>query len=512
LPVDLNNSMEQIVLHGPDFTTWRAQARRLLESHVPPERVHWIDGNALFETLPNLPQPADATAPPPSSSVRVPQAFVRMAQLVAYHRDPEKWSLLYRTLWRTTHGEPHLLQLLVDDDIHRLLAMEKAVCRDEHKMHAFVRFRKVEGKEGDRYVAWHRPDHPIVRLVADFFRQRFGVQRWTILTPDESVSWDRVALTFGPGVPHRMAPQGDEVEAMWKTYYASIFNPARVKVRAMKKEMPVRHWATLPEAELIDGLLRDAPARVEEMVRKAKAANRDAEQLSLLPGATVREAKPAGPDRDACTNTGSARPFIPETIHLPVLAKAAKVCKGCDLYCNATQTVFGEGPEDAELVMVGEQPGDSEDLEGRPFVGPAGRLLDEVMERVGLPRDVVYVTNAVKHFKFDLKGKRRIHAKPSAREVSACRPWLEAELAIIKPKMLVCLGSTAAQSLLGRDFRVTRSRGELIKTEWAPWAMATIHPSALLRIPDAALKERSMAEFESDLRKVAEQLKKLRRK
>jgi DNA polymerase len=511
------NVMNQIQLHGPDFPAWRAQARRLLERHVPPEQVLWSDGGALFDTECDAEASVPATDEP-LAHVRVPQAFVHLAERVAYHRDGGKWPLLYRTLWRMTHGEPHLLQLLVDDDVRQLLAMEKAVRRDEHKMHAFVRFRKVQGLEGDpagdTYVAWHRPDHPIVRLVANFFRERFGVQRWTILTPDESVAWDRTTLSFGPGLPQRLAPDPDDVEAMWKTYYASIFNPARIKVRAMKKEMPVRHWATLPEAELIDELLRDAPSRVEDMVRKTKATNRDAGSASLFPGAEMREGKPGQTTGAAgdCINTGSARPFVPAAHHLPVLATAAKACRGCDLYCNATQTVFGEGPQDAELVMVGEQPGDSEDLEGRPFIGPAGRLLDEVMARVGLPRDVVYVTNAVKHFKFEPRGKRRIHAKPSAREVSACRPWLEAELAIIKPKMLVCLGSTAAQSLLGRDFRVTRSRGELIKSEWAPWVMATIHPSALLRIPDPALKERSMAEFESDLSKVAEQLKRLRGK
>jgi len=171
---------------------------------------------------------------------------------------------------------------------------------------------------------------------------------------------------------------------------------------------------------------------------------------------------------------------------------------------------FGEGPLDAQIVMVGEQPGDSEDLEGRPFVGPAGQLLDEIMQRVGLPRNLVYVTNAVKHFKFEPRGKRRIHAKPTAREISACRPWLEAELQIIKPKMLVCLGATAAQSLLGRDFRVTKSRGQVMTTEWAPWTIATLHPSALLRIPDRALKENTMAEFESDLKLVAKHLAKLR--
>lgn len=250
------------------------------------------------------------------------------------------------------------------------------------------------------------------------------------------------------------------------------------------------------------------------MVKRARASRSRARDglPTLYPGQVAREGKSAAGDGASCETPWTARPFIPAKLELPVLAKAAKECKGCDLYCNATQTVFGEGPADAQIVMVGEQPGDSEDRAGRPFVGPAGRLLDEVMERVGLPRDVVYVTNAVKHFKFEPRGKRRTHSKPSAREVSACRPWLEAEMAILKPQMLICLGATAAQSLLGRDFRVTKSRGEVMKTDWAPWTIATIHPSALLRIPDPVLRDKTMAEFESDLKLAARHLTRIRSK
>jgi len=191
-----------------------------------------------------------------------------------------------------------------------------------------------------------------------------------------------------------------------------------------------------------------------------------------------------------------------------VLAKAAEKCRGCALYCNATQTVFGKGPPDASLMFVGEQPGDQEDRAGRPFVGPSGRLLSEAMERVGIPRDEAYVTNAVKHFKFEPRGKRRLHSKPSAREVAACRPWLEAEIKVVQPKMIVTLGATAAQSLLGSAFRLTQHRGEVIRdTPWAPWVLATVHPSALLRAPDRDARERAYAEFLNDLKIVARQLK-----
>jgi uracil-DNA glycosylase family protein len=212
--------------------------------------------------------------------------------------------------------------------------------------------------------------------------------------------------------------------------------------------------------------------------------------------------------KSACPTTTSAADFLPPKLELPVLAKAAKKCQGCSIYCNATQTVFGEGPADASCMFVGEQPGDQEDLAGKPFVGPSGTLLNHVMEEVGIPRDDVYVTNAVKHFKWEPRGKKRLHAKPSAREVAACRPWLEAEIKVIQPKMIVCLGATAAQSLLGSTFRLTQHRGEVQKdTPWAPWVLATVHPSSLLRIPDHEARKVARAQFIDDLRIAARKLK-----
>jgi uracil-DNA glycosylase family protein len=212
--------------------------------------------------------------------------------------------------------------------------------------------------------------------------------------------------------------------------------------------------------------------------------------------------------RSACPTTPSAADFVPARLELPVLAKAAAKCHGCPLYCNATQTVFGEGPADASLMFVGEQPGDQEDLAGKPFVGPSGQLLSEAMEQAGIPRDEVYVTNAVKHFKFEPRGKRRIHSKPSAREVAACRPWLEAEIKVVHPQLIVCLGATASQSLLGSAFRLTQHRREPQRnTPWAPWVLATVHPSSLLRMPDHDAREEARAQFVHDLHLAAKQLK-----
>ncbi len=208
-----------------------------------------------------------------------------------------------------------------------------------------------------------------------------------------------------------------------------------------------------------------------------------------------------------CAHTDSAADFLPPRLALGSLRKAAAHCHGCELYCHATQTVFGQGPAKAPLLMVGEQPGDQEDLAGRPFVGPSGHMLDEALEEAGIDRENVYVTNAVKHFRFTLRGKRRLHVKPSARQITACRPWLQAEIKLVQPQVLVCLGATAAQSLLGRDFRVTHHHGEPLKgTEWAPTVVATVHPSAVLRAP-ADLREHLRQQFIEDLTVAAKLLK-----
>jgi uracil-DNA glycosylase family protein len=205
--------------------------------------------------------------------------------------------------------------------------------------------------------------------------------------------------------------------------------------------------------------------------------------------------------------TGTAVDFLPERLSLSGLREAARGCTACPLWRTGTQTVFGEGQKRARLFLVGEQPGDREDLEGRPFVGPAGRLLDEALEEAGIARPDAYVTNAVKHFKWQPRGKRRIHQKPNAGEIAACRPWLEAELAVVRPQVLVCLGATAAQALLGRDVRVTRDRGRLLESPLAPAALATVHPSSILRAPDDAARRRERAAFVDDLRVVAELLR-----
>ncbi len=450
------------------FEQWRTVARKLLSAHTPPYEVQWKGSSpSLFdETKPLL----------AGDTISVPREFMEVAKIVALHRSDERWGLLYRVLFRITHGEHNLLKIDVDDDIRALRLLEKAVRKDMHKMTAFVRFRRVTDTETEQFVAWHKPDHYIVEAMAPWFVARFGSMRWSILTPDRSAHWDLATLTFGPGVPRSEAPESDDLEELWKDYYASIFNPARVKIKAMKTEMPVRYWATLPEAEIIPNLLASANGRVIQMATSQKT---------------------------------SAAPWVPATHQLAQLRSAAPTCQGCELYQHATQVVFGEGPQDSKVVMVGEQPGDEEDVKGHPFIGPAGRLLNKAMHEAELDREKIYVTNAVKHFKFKIeRGKRRIHAKPSGIEISACKPWLEAELDSIKPELIVCLGATAAQSLMGRDFRITSDRGKFYPHRWAKELVATIHPSAILR----ALPERYDEEYElfvRDLRTIAARVREL---
>jgi DNA polymerase len=221
----------------------------------------------------------------------------------------------------------------------------------------------------------------------------------------------------------------------------------------------------------------------------------------------AKSRKPSAARNTAAGGDGPPVPdLIPDRPTLQTVAKAADTCKACDLYKRGTQTVFGEGPSRARIMMVGEQPGDAEDLAGHPFVGPAGKLLDRALAEAGIDRDLVYVTNVVKHFKWEPRGKRRIHAKPNGAEIAACRPWLETEIALVKPRILVCLGATAAQALLGRAFRVSQQRGQFVESPLAPRVTATVHPSSILRAPDEDARRIEMKHFVTDLKRVAAEL------
>jgi DNA polymerase len=306
--------------------------------------------------------------------------------------------------------------------------------------------------------------------------------RWSILTPYCSAHWDGERLLLGDGASRADAPGDDALEPLWRTYYASIFNPARLKVRTMTREMPVRYWKNLPEAQMIPDLVREAHPRTHEMV----------------------EQPPTSPRKRIAAPAARAEPLEGS---LEALQHRARDCRACDLWKPATQTVFGEGPPDATVMLVGEQPGDQEDLAGRPFVGPAGRLLDHALAEVGLDRRTFYVTNVVKHFKFQARGKTRLHQRASAEEQRACRPWLDAQIAHVRPRFIVCLGAMAASQVLGASFRLMRQRGTWHALDDGTRVIATVHPAYLLRLPGGEEQERAYAAFVGDLQRVGEALR-----
>jgi uracil-DNA glycosylase len=465
-----------------DFDGWRTAARALALNDVPPHDIIWQSGetNDLFAdqtTLPSIPA---------GSALNVSRIFIDRAEAVICHSDPGRFDLLYRLLWRMRR-EPKLLQVASDPDVIRFMQLEKSVRRDIHKMRAFVRFVEVGEGDAARYVAWFEPDHFIVERNAPFFVRRFTGMNWAILTPKGSAMWDGENLTIGPPAMRADAPGEDAQNELWRTYFASIFNPARLKVKAMQAEMPKKYWRNLPEASLIPHLISNAERLASEMVAKMPTQPAP-HHAKIQERYWSKEAASADDEAPADTLEG--------------LARQADGCRRCPLWKDATQTVFGEGAPSARVVFVGEQPGDQEDIAGKPFVGPAGRLLDEFLIDAGIERSDTYVTNAVKHFKFEPRGKRRIHAKPNAGEVSACRWWLDHELAIIRPQLVVALGATAAQSLLGKAVPITKMRGQTIERDDGLRIFFTVHPSYLLRIPDEADKQRERANFLEDLKAI----------
>ncbi|WP_404713523.1 UdgX family uracil-DNA binding protein [Sphingomonas sp. MMS24-J13] len=454
-----------------DFDGWRGLARALALDETPPDQVVWQVGDEISDLLGSA---APAAEPKKDYAFSVPRPFIDLARSVVYHRDRARFALLYAMLVRLRR-RPELIQDQTDPALRRLEGMAKEVRRDIHKMRAFLRFRELaEPDGGTRYVAWFEPEHHIVRANAGFFVDRFASMRWSILTPELSLHWDGATLREGPGASRADAPEGDPVEDVWKTYYASIFNPARVKIGAMLKEMPRKYWKNMPETALVPELIAGAQAREAKMV------------------ATSRN--------DVATNAEAA---------WAALREEAKGCRRCPLFKDATQTVFGEGPLDGAIMFVGEQPGDQEDLAGKPFVGPAGQLFDEALEKAGIDRARAYVTNAVKHFKYEQRGKRRIHSKPNAGEIQACRWWYAQERELIRPTMTVALGATAARQMLGKAVTIAGTRGQPHRLEDGGEGWVTVHPSFLLRLPDREAAAVEYERFVEDLKRVKERIEEM---
>jgi uracil-DNA glycosylase len=468
--------MRSVVLADEtDWDGWRVATRALVLNDVPPEQIVW----SVRASDDLLAQPL--ALPAVTATFNVPRALVDLAETVLQAREPERFSLLYRLVWRAQKGERRLLEQVTDPDVLRAQRLAQAIRRDTHKMRAFLRFRAVEEDGATRYVGWFEPDHYIVEANAPFFVRRFATMTWSILTPYRSAHWNGEDLTFGPGANPSEVPDDDALEACWRAYYSSIFNPARLKVGTMMSEMPRKYWRNLPEAAAIPELIRSASDRTEQMLEN------DVRRPDKLP---------LGPVRTKSSESGPSSPDSP----LGEAAREAATCRRCHLWEPATQTVFGEGPANARIMLIGEQPGDQEDLIGRPFVGPAGQILDRALEEAGIDRRAVYVTNAVKHFKFVPRGKRRIHQKPETPEIVACKFWLDAERAEVNPSLLVLMGATAARAVLGRVVTIGRERGKRIAMADGQAAFVTVHPSFLLRLPDEESKQREYRAFVADLR------------
>ena len=463
-----------------DFEGFRRAARAAAASGMGTDAIRFVtgsadEGNDLFSEQ-RVPEVATTGAP-----LRVPPRFIDLADLVCRHSERTRYDLLYAALLRLREI-PRLLEIASDPLVRRLEDMERAVRRDRHKMTAFVRFREIDTPGGARFVAWFEPSHFIEELTAPFFVDRFASMQFAILTPRTSILWDG-ALSFGPGARREDAPPLDDFAGAWDVYYRSIFNPARLMKRAMLKEMPKKYWANLPETRQIPAMSSGAQLRETQMVA---AQPSKAEPAAIKIAARFAEAR---------------KPCAPADAY-ETLAREARACRLCSLADCATQTVFGEGPMQARAVFVGEQPGDQEDLQGRPFVGPAGALLRSALRDAGFSAAECYLTNAVKHFKFVPRGKRRIHKTPGAREIDACRWWLDRELAMVESPLVVTLGASALRAVAGPSARLADMRGRPIALG-ARTLLPTIHPAYLLRLPDPTAKEAETRAFANDLKQAA---------
>lgn len=454
------------------FAAWRQAARLAISHRIPPDELDWTDGSSLFAQQP-LPDQFGA------HQAVVPQSFVKLAGTVIWHRAPERFGLLYQTLWDIDHHRPDVTSP-ADPLGRRLGLMAKSVRRDIHKMHAFVRLRELPSDHRRRFAAWFEPDHNTLEPGSTFFQRRFADMDWLIATPRLTACFDDGVLTFRPGGARPDLPE-DASEGLWATYFANIFNSARVKLAAMQSEMPKKYWKNLPETRLIPGMLKDAEARVDRM--RAAAGSQPPPGAAAI-STCYRAAMPTAP-------------YLPKTLDQARLA--ALQCNRCGLCQAATQTVWGEGNASARLMIVGEQPGDNEDLSDRPFVGPAGQLLRATMTEAKLDPAQVWLTNAVKHFKFMPRGKRRLHQMPDRHEIEQCRWWLGLELAFIRPQKVLALGASAAFALSGDSSPLAARRGKVETGLHGGPLLISWHPSYILRLSDVDAQRRAREELRQDI-------------
>ena len=464
------------------FAEWRTAARDLVARSIAPEYVEWASEPEDGDLFSGFGSQAGAAAlkatPPPGTELRLPRQLMDMIEDAACFNALDRWSFLYKVIWRWHLGERDVVSP-ADADGARLYAMVKAVHREQHDMHAYVRFRERKEEDGaPRFVAWFEPTHDVLPQVARHFARRMGPITWMIATPAQAILWDGEKLIEAPSLLRSAADIEDAGEALWLTYYRSIFNPARVNADLLRSHIPSRFWKNLPEGAIV-------PA----MVTAANNGERRTGQTGTVGQRGGATSIPIAPER------AQPQREVPTSLDQ---------CRRCALWENATQAVAGVGPAQARIMLVGEQPGDQEDLQGLPFVGPAGAVLQQAMQEAGVDRDSIYLTNAVKHFKWEPRGKRRLHKTPAQREVAACHLWLEEELKRVQPQVVVALGSTALKSLL-QDGSATMT-SMMNDGHPAPvqhdgrWVVTVYHPSYVLRAPDEAARRQAYGVIVEGLR------------
>jgi DNA polymerase len=448
------------------FDEWRAATRELIARRVPPESVEWQtqhNGGDLFSSAPEA--VAQATPCATAPAFRLPRQLMELLESAACFNAADRWAFLYKVVWRWQLDQHDVISP-ADEDGARLHGMVKAVHREEHDMHAYVRFRERNEADGaPRFVAWFEPTHDVLPQVARHFARRMGNISWMIATPSATMMWDGDNLHAGPALMSGAADIEDAGEALWLTYYRSIFNPARLNADLLRSHIPSRFWKNLPEGAIVPAMV-SAAANGERRTGQTSAVGRRG-GAAIIPVSAER----AQPERDHPTTLDQ--------------------CRRCDLWKNATQAVAGVGPKKARIMLVGEQPGDQEDLAGLPFVGPAGAMLDKAMAEAGLPRDSIYLTNAVKHFKWELRGKRRLHKTPAQSEISACHLWLEEELERVEPQVIVALGGTALKSVMRKGTVTMKSMMDAPVQHDGRWVITVYHPSYVLRAPDEASRQQA---------------------
>ncbi|HVY89783.1 MAG TPA: UdgX family uracil-DNA binding protein [Hyphomonadaceae bacterium] len=458
---------------GADLQGFRQALRILTWSNIPPEQISWSEQESAEQFGGRQPLTFGMAGKP----IILQRMAAELISNVVCHSLPGKYAMLYRLVWRMQHDEPRLLSATHDPLVMGLNQMASEVRRDVERMHAGLCFREINDAEiGERFIAWFEPEHFILEPAAKHFIERFRSLDWTILTPKGSLCWDRKELAIGPPVGRSASLEVVASEISWRTCHESTFNPAHVHIPTLRRyasqQATRKSWRNRSDAAC--GLIPAAWSRVDGVIEQETAmpAKRNLKESSA---AAAEEPKSLA----ALNRVIEASPPMVEGSH---------------------KAVLGEGPMHPAIAFVGEQPGDQEDIEGRPFVGPAGKLLNRAMEEAGIDRKKTYVTNAVKHFKFVQRGKRRLHQTPTAGEVKQYRWWLEKELGFVEPKLVVALGATAVHALAGKALPIGKNRGPAKFGGFDGYI--TVHPSFLLRLPDEDARQREYKALVADLKRI----------